>query len=250
MRIIYDFGANNGDDITYYLKKCDIVIAVEANPALAEHIRQRFRHEIEYGRVAVLNCALSNSSDDDAVPFYLHKHEHVRSQFPRPPEAELHDFEEISVTSRRPSSIVRQFGSAYYIKIDIEGYDNAVLKELFAAGIRPEYISAESHHIDVFTTLAAVGEYRAFKLVDGPAVPVRYRDHAIQTRDGQERYSFPNHSAGPFGEDIAGPWMTADNFFRILAFVGLGWKDVHAARDVPPDPSHSPAAVIQVMWQF
>jgi hypothetical protein len=32
MKIIYDLGANNGDDIPYYLLKADTVVAVEANP--------------------------------------------------------------------------------------------------------------------------------------------------------------------------------------------------------------------------
>jgi len=34
-RIIYDFGANTGNDIPYYLKKADVVVAVEANPRFA-----------------------------------------------------------------------------------------------------------------------------------------------------------------------------------------------------------------------
>ena len=38
MKIIYDIGANNGDDIGYYLKKADQVIAVEANPDLSKRI--------------------------------------------------------------------------------------------------------------------------------------------------------------------------------------------------------------------
>ena len=41
-KIIYDFGANNGDDIPYYLMKADEVIAVEANPKLCDVIKNRF----------------------------------------------------------------------------------------------------------------------------------------------------------------------------------------------------------------
>ena len=33
-KVIYDIGSNNGDDIPYYLMKCDKVVAVEANPLL------------------------------------------------------------------------------------------------------------------------------------------------------------------------------------------------------------------------
>lgn len=45
-KIIYDVGANNGDDIEYYLKKSDLVIALEANPKLCEIIQDRFKSEI------------------------------------------------------------------------------------------------------------------------------------------------------------------------------------------------------------
>jgi predicted O-methyltransferase YrrM len=41
-KIIYDFGSNNGDDIPYYLLKSDLVIAVEANPALCDDKRNYF----------------------------------------------------------------------------------------------------------------------------------------------------------------------------------------------------------------
>ena len=41
-KVIYDFGANNGVDIPYYLLKADLVIAVEANPKLCAQIQDRF----------------------------------------------------------------------------------------------------------------------------------------------------------------------------------------------------------------
>ncbi len=240
MKIIYDFGANNGDDIPYYLKKSDRVVAVEANPHLADQIKWRFHADVTSGRLVVLGCVLSASADDHPVPFYLHKHESVRSQYPTPPADEAHLFDTITLASRRASDIIQQYGEPYYVKIDVEGYDHVVLKELFLAGITPEFISAESHHIDVFSTLVSIGGYKAFKLVDGAGVPVRYHNAVIKTQLGEELYSFPSHSAGPFGEDIAGPWIAPDHFFKLLALVGLGWKDVHARREPAPDPSYAP----------
>jgi hypothetical protein len=35
-------------------------------------------------------------------------------------------------------------------------------------------------------------------------------------------------SAGPFGEDIPGEWVSADAIFVHLKRYGLGWKDIHA----------------------
>ena len=52
-KIIYDFGSNNGDDISYYLLKSDLVIAVEANPVLCNHIKKRFKQQILNGNLIV-----------------------------------------------------------------------------------------------------------------------------------------------------------------------------------------------------
>ena len=40
-KIIYDIGSNNGDDISYYLLKSDLVIAIEANPKLCDLIQKK-----------------------------------------------------------------------------------------------------------------------------------------------------------------------------------------------------------------
>ena len=58
-KIIYDFGSNNGDDISYYLLKSDLVIAVEANPVLCNHIKKRFKQQILNGNLIVENCVLN-----------------------------------------------------------------------------------------------------------------------------------------------------------------------------------------------
>jgi hypothetical protein len=89
------------------------------------------------------------------------------------------------------------------------------------------------------------GNYRAFKLVDGSSVSLIYANRVITNHASQQLtpYSFPFHSAGPFGEDVDGPWMVPENFIRLLAFVGFGWKDVHATNASPPDASASPNIV-------
>ncbi len=57
--IVYDIGANNGDDTEYFLKKGLRVVAVEANPALATHVAHRFADDVMAGRLVVLNVAAS-----------------------------------------------------------------------------------------------------------------------------------------------------------------------------------------------
>jgi len=225
-KIIYDLGANNGDDIPYYLKKADLVVAVEANPDLCRQIEKRFANEIEQKSVVVENFVVTDGTMSGDVLFYPHKFNHVLSQLPMPND--ITQFEEMLLPSKSVMELISTHGDPYYIKIDIEHYDAAILRALFTRNISPPYISAESHSTEVFALLVALGKYNAFKLVEGTYVAHTYRQHTITTRRGPETYSFPRHSSGPFGDDIPGHWMTADNFFRLLAFVNLGWKDIHA----------------------
>ena len=132
--------------------------------------------------------------------------------------------------------VIAQHGAPYYIKIDIEHYDEQILYALFDNDVRPPFLSAEAHNVRVFGLLASLGGYDSFNLVDGISVAEKYNQHPILTRSGRETYSFPDHSAGPFGEDIDGSWMTADNFFRRFALEGLGWRDIHVTTEIAPDP--------------
>lgn len=249
-KVIYDFGSNNGDDIPYYLMKADAVVAVEANPALADVIRRRFAAEIRDTRVFVENCVLTVDAAATFVPFYLHKTIHVKSQFPPPPAELAHDYQEVHLPARPLKDVLAQHGEPFYIKLDLEYYDAVVLEALFRDGIRPPFISAESHTPEVFCMMVAAGKYRAFKLVDGPSVAERFRDHPVKTTKGDTRYSFPVHSAGPFGEDIPGPWLNAENMFKLLAFQGFGWKDLHATTMEEPDPSCAPKLQVNVSWSI
>lgn len=243
-KIIYDFGSNNGDDIPYYLLRSDLVVAVEANPELCTSIRGRFAKEISNGRLVVVNCVISNDASRTETLFYIHKTHHVRSQLPKPTER-VDEFTEVTLPSATAVSIIERYGPPYYVKIDIEYYDGPVLQDLFSHNIFPPYISAESHDVSVFATLVTLGGYDAFKLVDGDSVARVYKDRHLHTDGGVICYSFPDHSAGPFGEDVDGPWMTANAFLRVLAFEGMGWKDVHATNRVAADP-----AIVASEWGY
>ena len=236
-KVIYDLGSNNGDDIEYYLKKSDIVVAVEANPYLARLIEERYKEQIREGRLFVENCVITADGAEAEVPFYLHKFGHLISQFPKPIESELKNFDEVMLPSKSVLHIISKYGNPHYIKVNIEGYDQEILRSLFNNKIYPEYISAESHNIEVFSLLVSANKYKSFNLIDGHWVPFIYQNSTIETSKGLEEYSFPPHSAGPFGADIKAAWMTSECLFKLLAFEGLGWKDIHAAKNIPPSPT-------------
>jgi len=237
-KVIYDLGANTGDDIAYYLKKADVVIAVEANPTLVDQIESKYSVAISEGRLFVENCVVTTLPHNADVPFYIHKHGHIISQFPRPAETELIHFDEVMLPSKSVMSLIERYGHPYYIKIDIEGYDHEIIRNLIENRIFPEFISAESHTIEVFALLASSNFYTSFNLVEGRSVVEKYKNTPINTLTGQEFFSFPNHAAGPFGEDIKSPWMTSEHFFELLAYEGLGWKDIHATNKLLAKPEN------------
>jgi FkbM family methyltransferase len=230
-KIVYDVGANNGDDIPYYLLKSDLVVAIEANPVLCAEICRRFAAEIEAGVLAVENCVAIDVMAEKEVDFYLHNTNHVLSQFLPPASADAANFSKRRLPARRIVDVIRQYGLPHYIKIDIEGFDAPLLRAMFADGIRPAFISAECHSIEVLQVLLERGGYKSFKLVDGQTVSLIYANRPIVREATGEciRYSFPFHSAGPFGNDVDGEWMTPEHFVELLAFAGFGWKDVHAS---------------------
>jgi FkbM family methyltransferase len=223
LKVIYDLGANNGSDIPYYLLRADKVVAVEANPALCKKIKQEFSKEISEKRLAVVASVITTAKErSDAVKFYLHKRNHVLSQFPKPEN--FQDFDEVSLPSTSLKKLFDQYGKPYYLKIDIEHYDQEILRELFALDIFPTYLSAESHEPAVIAEIIMAEKYTGFKLVDGSSVARKYQNTVV---DGVT-FSFPHHSAGPFGEDIEGPWFSVNDFLMLLGIEGMGWKDIHA----------------------
>lgn len=226
---IFDFGANSGQNIEYYLARSDKVIAVEANPLLCNTIKANFLSEIQTEKLVIENFVLTNnlSLSGQLVDFFVHKEFSVLSQFQKPEV--LDDFKKISVPSISASELIKKYTlkneEILYVKIDLEGFDYQILKDLFINEIYPENISAESHSIDVFAALVATGVYKSFTLIEGRKVP-EYRWLAGEN----QQINFEFHSAGPFGKDIAEPWYTSEAFFELLAYKGLGWKDIHASK--------------------
>jgi FkbM family methyltransferase len=229
--LVYDFGMNNGDDVEYYLAKGCRVVGVEANPALCEATAKRFPKNIADGTLRIVNCAVHNY--EGTADFFVHSQYDVLSTLT--PEAvhrtdiELH-WSRVRVAVRRASSIIREYGEPFFVKLDVEFVDQIVLQDLLEHAITPPYISAESQVIDVYYFLVSMG-YEKFKLVDGETVHVKFHDHPITRVDGERtKFDFREHSSGPFGEDVPGPWIDKTMLLDELMKTGLGWKDIHAKR--------------------
>ena len=224
--LAFDVGANNGDDTLYYLKRGMRVVAIEANPTLAQELSVRFSEEVKLGRVTVLNVAIVEDSRQEIDFFLNDDNDTISTVIPHDSTA---GFRSIRVAARRLPDLVREYGIPLYIKLDIEGIDDAVLEDMFEAGYKPQLISAEGHSIGTFSQFVKAG-YRKFKIVEGRFVHRPYYALKMTDNTGDSTFcEFPKGSSGPFGDDIPGPWLNLDDTFDYLARHGVGWKDIHAS---------------------
>jgi len=266
--IIYDFGANCGQDIYYYLLKSDLVVAVEANKRLCDQISIDFAPAIQNGRLIIVNKALYVPTQGEAPPSHVALHvpkpgckaglgdAHATLVDPAIIEnaffADPEEYEKIEVQASAPVDIISQYGPPHYVKIDVEHYDHHVLRHLFKNNIHPAYISSECHNAEVLGLMISCEMYEEYKIVNGSEVGNEYRKAhvsldispqallqgiATPSEGGSLKsakitgeFEFKTGSSGPFGEDIKGEWKSANEIFHDLRESGLGWIDIHAKR--------------------
>lgn len=228
--LIYDVGFHNGNDTAYYLARGYRVVAVEANPALAEQGRQRFAAEIATGRLTLVEAGIAAQAG--TAVFWVNDDNTEWSAFDRDVAGRAGAVcRPVEVRCVRFGDILARYGVPWYLKIDIERSDVHCLEELDRRDL-PAYVSIEVQAIEYFFLLAALG-YDAFKIVDQTA-------HAAQA-DEAIGYNFPAGSSGPFGEDTPGPWQSAANVMYeylhwLLGYPERGtltsrrWYDIHAKR--------------------
>lgn len=234
-QMIFDFGANRGQNIPYYLLKSAIVVAVEGNPKLCEQIREKFATEIRQKRLYVENCVVTEQQTKGDLPvrFWISKKSDVLSTFVQPRDEE--NFEIIFVRARTPASIIRDYLGdntfLLYCKFDLEGYDAPAIRSLLIDGIFPAYLSVEIQNREAVSELLLSEAYKSFMLIDGASVEKKYQNAKIRVSGRNLIFSFARHSAGPFGEDLVGRRLNVKNLEKLLEFKGYGWRDLHAFKE-------------------
>jgi FkbM family methyltransferase len=228
--IIYDVGANNGDDSAYYLAKGCRVVAIDANPGICEILRERFRREIAGGRLEVVNVGVSDEPGE--LDFQVNRSKPAISTFQKERFDGLEwvpdDWHAVRIPVVPLSSLIHEYGFPFFVKIDVEFFDSRVLLDLLMNGLKPPFISAEAQEIDVYCLLVAMG-YEYFRLVSGATVHEEFADAMISTTDGVRRgFRFEYDSSGPFGDDLEQGWVNKDEVLRRLLSHGVGWVDLHA----------------------
>jgi FkbM family methyltransferase len=233
--LIFDIGLHVGQDTDYYLKKGFKVVAVEANPKLAKECTERFKAEIARGDLTILNIGIAKT--EGILPFYVNEHVSEWSSFHEEVGTSRGPFTVIEVPTVTLESLVRERGTPYYIKLDIEGLDHTAVVSLRGIEDKPSYISIENGQAHMIAELAEQG-YTRFKFVNqknihetrlsAPAKEGKYID-----------YQFPFGSSGPFGDELPGEWVSralvtqqSSQYWGNPNLDGNihGWFDLHAAR--------------------
>lgn len=206
--IIYDIGLHEGQDTEFYLKKGFKVIGVDANPLMINKAKTKFKNSILSGQLVLINAGIVDTATDGLLPFFINERNSEWSSFLK--EIAARDncpYHVIDVPCTTLSSLINQYGSPYYIKIDIEGHDHIALRSLFNTRYRPKYISVENGNMGMLETLVLMG-YDSFKYIQQNNVDQIKLPYP--PREGKwVEHNFVPGSSGPFGDELSGIWKNS-----------------------------------------
>jgi FkbM family methyltransferase len=229
-QLIYDVGAHLGEDTDFYLRKGFRVVAIEANPELAERLRERFRSNLSDGSLSLIEAAIAENPG--GVDFYVNKSKSVWGTI-RPEWAKRNaSLGSPSQVSRLKAltfpEVVVKYGVPYYLKIDIEGADLLCLEGLMDKPDRPRFLSIESEKrswsalLHEFDMLKRLG-YSRFKIVNQTQID-RQKPPNPAAEGCYVEYRFERGSSGLFGEELPGRWLTARQAVRRYRLIFLRYR--------------------------
>jgi FkbM family methyltransferase len=245
--LIYDVGMHNGDDTAYYLFRGYRVVAIDADPQACENARQRFKNELDNGRLAVLNVGIT--AEPGHRDFWICEPHPEWSSFNRQiASRDGSPHHVIQVPCRTFDSLLQEYGVPYYLKVDIEGNDLQCVDGLRTMSEAPRYLSIELSDLENslqklsslgYTTFKCISQFLFLPLQDPPTEAQKRAEfwHRLLTRRNlplrlvrkgigpmgrrwmNTKYThtrrlgdwtFKGGSSGPFGEETPGTWLTAE----------------------------------------
>jgi FkbM family methyltransferase len=173
--LAYDVGMNAGHDTDFYLSQGFRVVAVEANPELAEAAERRFSRAVGAGMLDIVNAGVAEQ--DGVADFWICDGKSEFSSFHRAIASRVgYGHHAVQIPTVRFASLMDRFGTPDVLKVDIEGNDRLCLEALSPNAL-PRFVSLESE----CTTAGVAGDaeeglrtlmmlrdlgYRKFKLID------------------------------------------------------------------------------------
>ena len=218
--LILDVGMHDGADSAFYLAKGFDVVAIEANPVLAQAARERFARETADGRFELIETAIAERPGIArmAISDTHDVWSSISEEFIARNEAHGVRHEYIEVPAMTFDEVLARTGIPYYLKIDIEGMDMLPVRALHGFAGRPKFISIESNvsvnHAPfdrVFDELAELWTlgYRAFQYANQLNVPrVSLPYPALEGTYVEPQ--FEGDETGPFGAELSGRWLAVD----------------------------------------
>lgn len=150
--LIMDIGMNNGRDTLFYLRKGFRVVAIEANPLLAQKVQKELKGFIASGQLVIEPIGLAQK--EGQFTFYVNLDNDHWSSFNKSWGTRNGTrYKEIPVACMPPQSLFQRHGMPYYLKIDIGGNDIEVVRALHDFSDRPRYISIEENQTYFFVEL-------------------------------------------------------------------------------------------------
>lgn len=244
-RTIFDVGMFDGADTEYYLDMGYRVVAVEANPELAERAKERFAEHVKAGRLTVVNRAIGPK--DSTVDLILAGDDLGSSSVHADRVADKRPQGTVSVRTVTVDELMEEHGVPYFLKSDIEGADRECVLSLRPKRA-PKYLSFEAGpDVEELIDHAASVGYRLFQVIDqcsflpvDRSVPIWDRlcrrviramgyDDPLRVRRAG-RFFRLGHSSGPAPWKINGLWSTSEytkEKYRKYRIPGH-WYDVHA----------------------
>lgn len=251
-QLIFDIGFHNGDDSAYYLSRGHRVVAIEANPVLAEAGHRRFATEIASGRLTLLNVGVWHVGGA-SLNFYVNDSDSGWSSFDQAKGTRHGKYHVLEIPCQTLAGLFQKYGVPWYLKVDIEGADQAVVNALTLAE-SPNYLSCELEHGSSFLGHLESCGFTGFKLINqetySQCLPVFQNEFGIRAlrkastvlpfvRDAISSlpapirprkilwdpfrknfpYQFSSYSSGPFAEDTEGPWLPAAEMKALLTHV-------------------------------
>lgn len=240
-KLVFDVGMHMGEDTEFYLGRGYRVVGVEANPKFLPLLQQKFCSQLKSGELHIVNKAISNAPG--RVQFAINSQRTTWSSLsPKFIEREVnlgHKLDLIEVETVLFEDLLHEYGTPYYLKIDIEGMDMTCIEALHRVAQRPQYVSFESAVTSPmaqvengFSELAHlwVLGYHHFKYVDQASLG-KLEGALLQAEGPPLRYTHRWDSSGPFGEESPGEWVGIDaasrqmrRLIRYQNTLGLGGR--------------------------
>lgn len=241
--LVIDIGMYDGADTRHYLETGHRVVAIEANPQLAQRAEKQLAEYVADGRLTVINAAISDTTEDVTLTLSA---DNLGGSSIFGKEDAAGSF---TVRPCRLADIMREHGKPKYVKVDIEGADGIAIRSL-TKETRPEYVSFEAGEdaAELLFHLRDIG-FRKFRVVDQVSFREFSRVHCLRDRiplwlarklgftefrcvKRAGHWFASGHSSGPTPWQADGPWRDSAATLRALASQAPSrnlWYDVQAS---------------------